>query len=106
MKPLAFLFAIFLLPVVTSLRLQGTTVRHRRSMQELFSGRQPALDATNTITSNRPREERMEDLQIRALTQMMEAVNAGDARRYASLYSQDAVITIYGGDELKGRDAI
>ncbi len=48
----------------------------------------------------------MEDRQITALTHMMNAVNAGEARRYARLYAQDAVITIYGGGELKGRDAI
>jgi steroid delta-isomerase-like uncharacterized protein len=48
----------------------------------------------------------MEDRQITALTHMMDAVNAGDAKRYASLYAQEAVITIYGGVELKGRDAI
>jgi uncharacterized protein (TIGR02246 family) len=48
----------------------------------------------------------MEDRQITALTQMMNAVNAGDAQSYARLYAQDAVITIYGGAELKGQSAI
>jgi uncharacterized protein (TIGR02246 family) len=48
----------------------------------------------------------MEDRQITALNEMMNAVNAGDAKRYARLYAQDAVITIYGGGELKGRSAI
>ena len=48
----------------------------------------------------------MEDRQISALTHMMDAVNAGDAKRYAALYAPDAVITIFGGGELKGRDAI
>lgn len=48
----------------------------------------------------------MEDRQISALTEMMNAVNAGDAARYASVYMEDAVITIYGGGELMGRGAI
>ena len=48
----------------------------------------------------------MEDLQITAFTQMMNTVNAGDAPGYARLYAQDAVITIYGGVELNGREAI
>jgi len=48
----------------------------------------------------------MEDQQVTALTEMISAVNAGDTRRYATLYAQDAVITIYGGGELKGRGAI
>jgi ketosteroid isomerase-like protein len=37
---------------------------------------------------------------------MMNAVNAGDARRYARVYAEDALITIYGSGELKGRVAI
>jgi ketosteroid isomerase-like protein len=41
-----------------------------------------------------------------ALTQMMQAVNAGDAARYARLYAEDAVITIHGGGALQGRAAI
>jgi len=48
----------------------------------------------------------MKDQQITALNHMMNAVNAGDAKRYARLYAQDATITIYGSGELKGRDAI
>jgi ketosteroid isomerase-like protein len=48
----------------------------------------------------------MKDRQVITLTHMMTAVNAGDAERYAGLYAQDAVITIYGGGELKGRSAI
>jgi hypothetical protein len=53
-----------------------------------------------------PSEGRMEDRQIMALTEMVNAVNVGDAKRYAGLYAQDAVITIYGSGELKGRGAI
>jgi ketosteroid isomerase-like protein len=37
---------------------------------------------------------------------MTQAVNAGDAARYARLYAEDAVITIRGGDTLDGRAAI
>ena len=48
----------------------------------------------------------MEDRQISAVTEMMQAVNAGDAKRYARLYAQDAVIMIHGSGELKGRGAI
>lgn len=44
--------------------------------------------------------------QAAALTEMMRAVNAGDARGYAAVYAPDARITIYGGGELKGREAI
>jgi uncharacterized protein (TIGR02246 family) len=43
---------------------------------------------------------------INTLTEMMKAVNAGDAKRYAKLYAQNAVVTIYGGDTLSGRGAI
>jgi steroid delta-isomerase-like uncharacterized protein len=48
----------------------------------------------------------MEERQVTAVTRMMNAVNAGDPKSYASLYGQDAVITIYGSGEFKGRDAI
>lgn len=37
---------------------------------------------------------------------MVDAVNAGDARGYASVYSEDATIVIHGGEELIGRAAI
>ncbi len=53
-----------------------------------------------------PRGARMEDRQIAALTEMMQAVNAGDAGRYARLYARGAVITIHGGAALEGRAAI
>jgi steroid delta-isomerase-like uncharacterized protein/uncharacterized protein (TIGR02246 family) len=49
---------------------------------------------------------RTNDRQVAALTEMMDAVNAGDAARYARVYAPDAVITIHGGDVLKGRIAI
>jgi ketosteroid isomerase-like protein len=39
-------------------------------------------------------------------TRMMDAVNAGNADAYARLYASDAVIHIYGGTEIRGRDAI
>lgn len=48
----------------------------------------------------------MDDQAIVALVEMMDAVNAGDAARYARVYAEDAVITVYGGDELVGRSAI
>lgn len=48
----------------------------------------------------------MEDRQITALTEMMRAVNAGNARSYARLYAEDAVITIHGSGVLEGRGAI
>ncbi len=40
------------------------------------------------------------------LHSMVGAVNAGDAKRYASLYASDAKVTINGGGVLEGRDAI
>lgn len=43
---------------------------------------------------------------ITALQTMAAAVNAGDASRYAEVYADDAVITIFGGDTLRGRDSI
>ncbi len=48
----------------------------------------------------------MQDQQIATLKEMMRAVNGGDAKRYASLYAEHAVITIYGSAPLQGRDAI
>jgi uncharacterized protein (TIGR02246 family) len=52
------------------------------------------------------REGRMQDRQVAALTGMMDAVNAGDAGRYARLHAQDAVIAIHGSGRLEGRGAI
>ena len=43
---------------------------------------------------------------LRALTEMASAVSAGEAARYARLYAEGAVITIHGGETLKGRQAI
>jgi steroid delta-isomerase-like uncharacterized protein len=48
----------------------------------------------------------MEDQQIVAFNHMMDAVNGGDAKRYAQLYAPDAVVTIYGVGELIGRGAV
>jgi hypothetical protein len=45
-------------------------------------------------------------MQVAVFTMMMDAVNAGDARRYASLYADDATIVIHGGGTLAGRAAI
>lgn len=44
--------------------------------------------------------------QVSALRRMMESVGRGDAATYAQLYSPDAVITIHGGGQIRGRDAI
>jgi uncharacterized protein (TIGR02246 family) len=52
------------------------------------------------------RERSMEDPKIAAMTEMVNAVNDRDAKRYAGLYTQDAVITIYGSAGLRGRGAI
>jgi ketosteroid isomerase-like protein len=40
------------------------------------------------------------------LGEMVDAVNASDAARYARVYAPDALITIHGGTELRGRAAI
>ncbi len=40
------------------------------------------------------------------LDRMVGAVNAGDARGYANVYAEDAVISIYGNNQLVGRSAI
>lgn len=48
----------------------------------------------------------MQDPQGATVTGMMEAVNAGDAKRYALAYTRNAVIVIHGSTVLKGRDAI
>lgn len=41
-----------------------------------------------------------------ALEEMVRAVNAGDAHAYAEVYAPDAVLTVQGGDVLRGRSAI
>ncbi len=41
-----------------------------------------------------------------ALGEMASAVNASDAARYAMLYAPDAVLTIHGNGEFRGRAAI
>src|SRR5262245_54923706 len=46
------------------------------------------------------------DRQTAALTRMRDAVNRGDATAYASVYAPFAVISIFGANELRGRDAI
>jgi hypothetical protein len=46
------------------------------------------------------------NLQAAALTRMRDAVNRGDARAYADVYSEDAIITIFGANDLRGRDAV
>jgi ketosteroid isomerase-like protein len=43
---------------------------------------------------------------LSALETMLSTVNAGDAAGYAALYANDAIITIYGTGEIKGRAAI
>jgi ketosteroid isomerase-like protein len=43
---------------------------------------------------------------LQALAEMARAVSAGEAARYARLYAEGAVITIHGGETLKGRAAI
>ena len=48
----------------------------------------------------------MANRQVTAFTRTLDAVNAGDAKSYASLYAQDAVITIHGSGQLEGRGAI
>lgn len=45
-------------------------------------------------------------LLVAVLMKMASAVNAGDAKGYAKLYQQDAVIHIIGTGDLSGRDAI
>lgn len=63
-------------------------------------------------TSNAPRVSHqetgkpMEVLEVAALKEIVRSVNAGDAKKYGIVYAPDAVIRIYGGEELKGRDAI
>ena len=48
----------------------------------------------------------MKDRQVAALDEMVQAVNAGDAARYARLYAPDATITMIGSGTLEGRSAI
>lgn len=54
----------------------------------------------------RAADEIIERRQVVSLNEMMSAVNAGDAARYARVYAAGAVITIHGGGELRGRGAI
>ena len=106
MKSLVCVFAGLLLTGVGVLGVHSTAANDGQNRADRVSGTPTTPGEPLRATSNRPDEERMEDRQRTALTHMMDAVNAGDARRYASLYAQDAVITIFGGGELKGRDAI
>lgn len=46
------------------------------------------------------------DRQLAALSEMVRAVNAGDAKAYARVHAPDAAITIYGSGALQGREAI
>ena len=48
----------------------------------------------------------MQNRQLAAFTEMVDAVNAGDAKRYASVYAPDATIVIHGSSRLEGRNAI
>jgi ketosteroid isomerase-like protein len=50
--------------------------------------------------------DREQNRQPAAIAEMMDAVNAGDAHRYALRYAPDAVIVIHGSVVLNGRDAI
>ena len=86
--------------------MQSTSADHRQNDTKQVSGAPASLDGATGLNAKQSGEERMEDRQVTTFTHMMDAVNAGDAQRYAALYAQDAVITIYGGGELKGRDAI
>lgn len=65
-----------------------------------------ACAANWTRRPSRQSEVGIEQRQLAALAQMADAVNAGDAGRYASVYAPHAVITIYGSGKLQGRDAI
>lgn len=59
-----------------------------------------------TVKSSSSGDEKMRDRQLNVLMQMVSAVNAGNAKGYAASYTEDAIITIYGAGELKGRPAI
>jgi uncharacterized protein (TIGR02246 family) len=68
------------------------------------AGGAPLAGARSVVAT--PPEERMEQRQVAAFTEMMRAVNAGDARSYALLYAEDAVIKLQGSGVLAGRSAI
>jgi ketosteroid isomerase-like protein len=63
-----------------------------------------ATDSTKTTAAARSPERNVPA--VASLFRMAQAVNAADARAYASVYAAEATITIYGGDRLEGRDAI
>lgn len=46
------------------------------------------------------------DRPMASLYEMVRAVNAGEAAAYAGVYAEDGVITIHGGEVLRGRSAI
>ena len=82
-------------------------VRHRRCTIVAERGRMVLVRfVTATATSGVGEGSRMQSQQVAALKEMMRAVNAGDAKGYASLYAEEAVITIHGSAPLEGRDAI
>src|SRR5215468_3515278 len=86
--------------------------KSRNVVAAIALGMIAAYVATADTPANMPRvpvrsgDKRMAVKQITALKEIVRAVNAGDAKKYALVYSQDAVIRIYGGGEVKGRDAI
>jgi 4-amino-4-deoxy-L-arabinose transferase-like glycosyltransferase/ketosteroid isomerase-like protein len=82
-------------------------VRHRRCTIVATRGRMVLVRfVTATATSGAVEGRRMQHQQVAALEEMMRAVNAGDAKAYARLYADEAVITIHGSTPLEGRDAI
>jgi len=62
--------------------LEWTTSARRRTMKRLAAA---VLGAWGAAAAS---EGRVEDQQLAAVTRMMHAVNAGDARSYASLYAK------------------
>jgi ketosteroid isomerase-like protein len=106
MKAFVLVFVLIIRVGVSPLGTQSTTATQtQKDVDELY-GRPINLGETIRIRAEGRAEQQVEDRQIIALTQMTDTVNAGDAKGYARLYAQDAVITIYGGTELKGQRSI
>lgn len=59
-----------------------------------------------TVAFAAERSAQVESPDVLTLRRMVATVNAGDAAGYARLYSPGAVITIYGGEKIEGREAI
>ena len=61
---------------------------------------------TATATTPAPAKASLMDLQKQSMQTIAESMNAGDSKKFAGAYAEDAVVLVAGMPELKGREAI